>query len=164
MGTLAVSRPSVRKTFKDVTLNVNNTTGSLTVFTVTGVVKITEFYGIVTTGLSSNITATHLRLNDQTATDPITAAAGSDFSSYPAGSIMYVGGAVTDPISGENSSAGNIIGSGMGLPQFFPFIAIKKSGATTVIELRYTTTNAPSSGVIRFWATWEALSDDGALT
>lgn len=146
------------------TLTGNNTTVSVPLWRVTGVVQVKKLYGIITTALGSNHTAAHFRLNDQTATDPITAAAGSDFSSYPAGGIMYVGEAVTDPLSGENSSTGNVIGSGMGLDQLFPFIVIKKDGANTDIEYRYSTTNTPTSGVIQFFIEYIPLSASGALT
>jgi hypothetical protein len=52
----------------------------------------------------------------------------------------------------------------MGLDQLFPFIVIKKDGANTDIEYRYSTTNTPTSGVIQFFIEYIPLSASGALT
>jgi hypothetical protein len=166
MGVIAVSKPSIKKTFKDVTLNVNNTTGSIATFTVTGTVQVYAFWGIVTTQFSSNITDVHLRLNDQTATVDMTLATGATMSNMAVGALLIKDsdGAV-DPLTGINSTAGAFGDSGgQGVPNAMPFFVQKKTGATTTIDFRYTTTNTPSTGAVRFWAVWEALSDDGALS
>lgn len=157
-GLPTISRSSLSKTF-----TANNTTASVQLWRITGVIYIEKLYGIITTGLGSNHTAAHFRINDQTTTDPITAAAGSDLSSYPAGGIFYKGSAAADPLSGDNSSTGNLFESNMGLPPITPLGIIKKVGANTDIEYRYSTTNAPTTGAADFFIEWRPLSADGSI-
>ena len=165
MGVLAPSVRPVFKRFKDMTLNVNNTTGSIATFTVTGSVHILGFYGIVTTVLSANVTAAHIRTNDQTATIDLSLNTGVALSAAPVGSRITRSGLVGVALTLQSSAAASVLdGSGTGLPIFTPFSVTKKTGATTTIDFRYTTTDAPSSGVIRWFAIYEPLSDDGALS
>lgn len=165
MGVIALSRPAVRKTYKDITLNVNNTTGSIATFTVTGAVQVHALYGFVTTVFSSNVTAAHFRLNDQTATVDMTLATGVNLSSLAVGSMLIKDSDITSEITALSSAAGQFSDSfNPGGPNPFAFLVQKKSGATTTIDFRYTTTNAPSSGVFRLWAIWEPMSEDGALS
>lgn len=165
MGVLAPQTRLLCKAFKDMTLNVNNTTGSIATFTVTGAVRIVGFWGEVTTVLSSNVTAAHLRLNDQTATVDLSLAAGVALSAAPVGSIVSRSGLVTAALTLQSNAAGALLdAASAGNDAFTPFVVVKKTGATTTIDFRYTTTNAPSSGVIRWYAVYESISGDGALS
>ena len=131
------------------TLTVNNTTGSLTVATLTKSVRVLSIVGRVTTALSANITAAHLRLNDATNTPAITLATGTTLSAAPAGTILSKTGLVTAAIVQNTSAQARVIEhatSGM-LPDVGCDL-VAKDGAATTIEFRYTTTDAPSSGVI----------------
>ena len=47
---------------------------------------------------------------------------------------------------------------------FSPFVAVKKSGATTQIEYVYATTDTPTSGVIQFFVSWLPVSADGMVS
>ena len=70
------------------TTNANNTTASIGLWRITGTIYIVKLGGVVTTNLSSNHTAAHFRLNDQTAQPAITLATGSTMSSLLAGSAF----------------------------------------------------------------------------
>lgn len=165
MGVLAPQTQLLRKAFKDMTLNVNNTTGSIATFTVTGAVRIVEFWGEVTTVLSSNVTAAHIRLNDQTATVDLSLNTGVTLNSAPVGSIISRSGLVASALTLQSNAAGAFIdAASAGNDVYTPFVVVKKTGATTTIDFRYTTTNAPSSGVIRWYAVYESISADGALS
>ena len=63
--TLGVGQIRPRLAQKSLSLTLSNTTGSQSVFTLTGTVNILRLWGEVTTAISSNHTAAHLRLNDQ---------------------------------------------------------------------------------------------------
>lgn len=147
---------------KEVTLSANNTTASAALFTITGSVEVRALYGVVTTALGANHTAAHWRLNDQTAQPAISLATGTALSAAPVGSRIdrrslvsvaltlssSAAGAVTDPVAATAPS------------YFMPFALTKKSGALTQVEYRYTTTDAPTSGAIKFSMRWIPLSDD----
>lgn len=146
------------------TLTGNNTTVATPIFTVTGSVEILALYAVITTVLGSNVTATHFRLNDQTAQPVITAAAGTALSSLAAGSWFYRRGLAATALTAVDNAAGRVNEStATNLDDFSPVVLTKKLAATTQVEFVYTTTNTPTSGVISFFAKWRALSADGDL-
>lgn len=150
---------------KSITLNVNNTTGSIATFTVTGQVLIMGFWMVPTTVFSANVTAAHLRLNDQTATIDISLAAGVALSAAPVGSFIGRTGLAAAALTLKSNATGAFLdGNAAGLTIFTPFMVEKKSGAATTIDFRYTTTDAPSSGAATVYAMWIPLTSDGALT
>ena len=155
----------LREATAAVTCNVNNTTGSKTVFTVTGSVLIYAMWGEITTVISSNHTTGHLRLNDQTATIDITeAATGIALSALLAGTIIYKESLTAVALQKKDNAVGAFEEPATaGIPSMSPFVVTKKSGAATTIDYRYATTNTPSSGVITFHALWIPLSGDGNL-
>lgn len=149
---------------KSVTCNANNTTASFVCFTVTGTIRVKQIYGVVTTVLSAAHTAAHLRLNDQTITVDITLATGVDLSNAPVGSCTQrVGKATTALTDGKNSTGLVIDANVAGTDVMTEFYVTKKTGATTTIDYRYTTTDAPSSGVIQWFLIWEPISADAAV-
>jgi len=154
----------IRHAKSSLALTVANTTGSQAVFTVTGTVLVYGMWGEVTTVLSSNVTAAHLRLNDQTNTADISLATGVTLSSLAVGSLITRNAVVGSALTAISSSQTRFADPGAaGQPYFIPFLAMKKPGATTTIDFRYTTTNNPASGVILWNALWIPLSADGAL-
>ena len=158
--------PSVptRTSTATTTLNVNNTTGSLVAFTLAGSGE-GYIYGIVTTQLSANVTAAHLRLNDQTATVDISLNTGVALSAAPVGSQISRSGLVTAALTLQSSAAGAILDAATaGNNSLTPFKWTKKSGATTTIDFRYTTTDAPSSGAIQWFLVWQPRSADAAVS
>jgi hypothetical protein len=153
-----------RQAKANTTLIVNNTTGSVVMFTITGTVHVMALWGEVTTVLSSNVTAAHLRTNDQTANVDVTLASGVTLSSLPVGSIIYKESLAAAALIAKTNAAGFFDESTpAGQLAFTPFILVKKTAAVTTLDLRYTTTNTPATGVIQWNALWIPLSADGNL-
>lgn len=154
-----------RQAKKSLALTVNNTTGSQTIWTLTGSVLVLGLWGEVTTVLSSAITAAFLELYDQTASPDITLATGVALSSEPVGSILYKDALTGAALKAVSSAAGFFAETTpAGQPFFTPFLIGKKSSAVTVVRMTYTTTNAPATGVILWNALWIPLSADGNLS
>lgn len=147
------------------TLSANNTTASNIIFNLTGSIQVLALYGVVTTVLSSNITAAHYRLNDQTAQPAISLATGTTLSSAAVGSVVLRDRLAATALTFINSSAGRITeASAVNLIFGSPFILTQKTGAVqTDIEFRYTTTNAPATGVIQFFLKWLPISSDAQI-
>lgn len=155
------------KASKTQTLTGSNTTVATPLFRITGVVKITELYSVVTTVLGSNVTAAHYRVNDQTTTTAITLATGSTLSNYTPGSVFARTATVATALQVKISSQGNVLDPfAATVPDFFmPFTAIQKTGGVqTDIEFVYSTTNTPTSGVIQHFVEWQPLSEGSTLT
>lgn len=148
------------------TLSGSNTTVATPLFRVTGHVNVIALYGVVTTALGSNMTAAHWRTNDQTATLPISAAAGTTISSFAAGSLLTRKTVVATALTGDNASAAKVVDpvAATAPDVFMPFVVVQKTGAVqTDIEFVYTTTNTPTSGVIVHYVNWLPLTPDSTL-
>lgn len=149
------------------TLSGNNTTVSTPLFKVTGNVKVTRLYAVVTTALGSNVTAAFWRTNDQTAQIAITVATGTTLSAAPAGSLLARVGLVGTALTLKSAAAGAVldaVGASTTEP-FMPFIVTQKTGnVETDIEFTYTTTNTPTSGALTHYIEYEPLSDDASIT
>lgn len=160
-----LNQARIRQAVKSLSLNVSNTTGSQAVFTLTGSIWVLGIWGQVTTAISSNHTAGHLRTNDQTATIDMTeAATGITLSALLAGTIFYKESLAAVALKLlDNAAAKFEEPATAGIPSMSPFILTKKTAATTTVDYRYTTTNAPATGVIRFGALWLPVSVDGNL-
>jgi hypothetical protein len=154
------------KAFKAQTLSGNNTTVATPLFRVTGTVEVTQLYAIVTTALGSNITAAHWRTNDQTATLPVSAAAGTTLSSFVAGSKLTRSSIVSVALSGDNASAAKVRDpvAATAPSVHMPFDVVQKTGGVnTDIEFVYTTTNTPTTGALIHYVEWQPLSDGATL-
>lgn len=153
-------------TTKAVTLSANNTTASNVLFKVTGSVQVLSLWGVVTTALSSNITAAHWRLDDQTAQPAISLATGTTLSSFTVGSFISRRSLASVALVGTNANAGTIVDpvAATAPGYFMPFVAVQKTAdVLTTIDFRYTTTNAPATGAITFYAGWVPLTDGSKL-
>jgi hypothetical protein len=149
---------------KTLTINGNNTTVNPAIFTLTGSILLTRLYGIVTTDLSSNHTAAYWRLNDQTAQIALTLATGTTLSAIKAGSLILKKGLVGAALTKVDNVAGAVSEpTTLETRIHSPIILVKKTGALTQIEYVYTTTNAPATGAIQFFAAYLPLSADGLL-
>lgn len=154
----------LREVKKDLTLTGNNQTLSQAVFTVTGSVLILGIWGEVITLIGSNHTAGHLRLNDQTATVDVTLATGINLSALAVGTVVSKTGLAAAALTLDDNVAGAITEPATaGQAALSPVMLIKKTAATTTLDYRYATTNAPTTGAIRFHALFVPLSDDGNL-
>jgi hypothetical protein len=145
-------------------LTGNNTTVHAPVFHIIGSVEIIRLWGLVTTAVGVNHTAASWRLNDQTAVVAITSAAGTTLSAVAAGSVIVKKDVASAAVTLINNSAGRINEpTTLETSLFSEFTAVKKTAATTDIEYNYTTTDAPTTGVIQHFCEWRALSADGAV-
>lgn len=151
---------------KEITLSGNNTTVATPIFRVTGSVKVKKLYGVVTTALGSNMTAAHWRTNDQTATLPVSAAAGTTISSFAINSMLTRHSLVAVALKADNASAAKVVDpvAATAPDVHMPFEVVQKTGAVqTDIEFVYTTTNTPTSGAIKFYAVFEPLTEGSDL-
>lgn len=151
---------------KAITLSGNNTTVATPLFRVTGNVEVRALYGVVTTTLGSNQTAAHWRTNDQTATLPISASAGTTVSSLGVGSLLVRKSLVSVALTADNSTAAKVIDpvAATAPGVFMPFQVVQKvGGVNTDIEYVYTTTNTPTTGAITFYIRWVPLTEDSNL-
>lgn len=147
------------------TLSASNTTASNIIFNLTGSIQVLALYGVVTTVLSSNITAAFWRLNDQTAQPDISLSTGTTLSSAAVGSVITRKALAATALTFINSSAARITeSSAVNLGFFSPFVLTQKTaGVQTDIEFRYTTTNTPATGVIQFFLKWLPISSDAQI-
>lgn len=149
---------------KSLTLSGSNTTVNAPIFTITGTVLITQLFGVVTTDLGANHTAAFWRLNDQTAQPAITLATGTTLSAVKAGSVIVKKGLAAAALTLLDNAAGRVSEpTTLETDYFSPFVAVKKTAATTQIEYNYTTTDTPTSGVIQFFVNYQPLSADGLV-
>ena len=154
------------KASKTQTLTGSNTTVATPLFRVTGSVRVTELYAVVTTVLGSNNTAAHWRTNDQTAQVAISLATGTTLSSLPAGSMLTRHSLVSVALKADSSAAAKVIDpvAATAPAIHMPFEVVQKTGGVqTDIEFVYTTTNTPTSGVIQHFVEWQPLSEGSTL-
>ncbi len=152
-------------TSTSVTFTGDNTTVVTPIFHITGTVEVLGIYGIVTTDLGANHTAAAWRLNDQSAQVNITLNTGVDISGAKAGSSIVKKGLAAAAAVYLNNSAGRISEpTTLETMYFSPFVAVKKTAATTDIEYVYATTDSPTSGAMQFFVQWYPLSADGRVT
>lgn len=143
----------------------NNTTVSVPLFTITGMVEVRAIWGVVTTVLGSNNTAAYFRLNDQTAQSDITLSTGTTLSAAAVGSIIVKKGLAAAAVTLLTSAQERVSEpTTLETTYFSPFVAVAKNGATTNIEFTYTTTNAPTTGAIDFYIRWLPLSQTATVT
>lgn len=151
-------------TSNSVTLTGNNTTVATPIFSVTGTVQILAISGTVTTDLGANHTAAYWRLNDQTAQVNITLNTGTTLSAIKAGSSIVKKGLAAAALVLLDNAAGRVSEpTTLETSYFSPFVAMKKTAASTNIEYVYTTTDTPTSGVIQFAIQWYPVSADGRI-
>lgn len=147
------------------TLVGNNASGVVVpIFGITGTVEVRGLYGVVTTALGANNTAAYWRLNDGTAQSSITLSTGTTLSAAPAGSTIVKKDVASAALTLLSSSQERV-SEPTTLETFYfsPFVAVKKGTAATNIEFVYSTTDAPTSGVIDFWVRWLPLSADANI-
>lgn len=151
-------------TTNSIALSGNNTTVNVPVFHITGTVQILGLYGVVITVIGANHTGGLFRLNDQTAQVAITAT-GVTLSGLAVGTTFLKKGLAATAAALLDNAAGRVSEpTTLETMIFSPFIAMKKTAATTDIEYQYATTDTPTSGVIQFFAMWYPVSVDGRVT
>lgn len=151
---------------KSYTFIGNNNTYNIPIFKVTGTIELRSLYGIVTTVLGANHTASAFRLNDQTAQIYLTAVGGTDISAAPVGSMIIKNVLVATAITLKSAAAGAILEpTTVNQDIFSPIMLMQKTGGVeTDIEYHYATTDTPTSGAMTFFAGFVPVSSDGNLT
>jgi hypothetical protein len=141
-------------------------TVNVPIFGFTGVLEIRGLWGIVTTDLGANHTASSWRINDQTAQVYLTAVGGADISTYKAGSMIYKGGLVATALTAKSAAVGFIAEpAATQMMWFTPIIIGNKTTLTNnTIEYHYATTDNPTSGAMTFFLRWMPLSADATVT
>jgi hypothetical protein len=148
------------RVFKVCPITLNNTTGSVNLFQVTGAIKIFKLWGIVVTA-TVNGTNASFDLYDGTATIQLTKNDGV-FTALPAGSWIGKTAALATTWTTETTLTGNVYENAVP-DMFYQAMIVKKATAPTYVRLTYKTTDAPAAGSIKFYAEWRAMSDDGLL-
>lgn len=149
---------------KSQTLSANNTTAATPIFRITGTVQVIALYGVVTTDLGANNTAAYWRLNDQTSQVNITLNTGTTLSAVKAGSAIVKKGLATAALVLLDNAAGRVSEpTTLETSYFSGFTIMKKTGANTDIEFVYSTTDAPTSGVIQHFLCWLPVSQDASV-
>jgi hypothetical protein len=148
------------------TLSASATTASVGLFSITGTILVTKLFGVVTTVLSSSITAAYFSQYDQTTRTAITLATGTTLSSFPVGSTISKSALAATAVAGTTAAAGIIVEPGAAEATYYsPFIMIQKTGAVqTEIDFTYTTANSPATGAMTFFLEWMALSSGSGIS
>lgn len=146
--------------FKQQAVSLNNTTGSYSLWTVTGAIFIIALWGEVVTALSADHTSAGFRVVKNAGVTNLTTLAGT-LSAAPVGSVLM--------ISVNNGAPGvtirdqvRIVSGSNSLHQSYLINTI--TGQTNcTIEYRYTTTDAPSSGTFNFYMYWSPASSGATV-
>lgn len=148
---------------KSQTLSANNTTAATAIFGVTGCVEVLGIWAVVTTVIGANHTAGLYQTNDQTTTVAITAS-GATLSGLAVGTTVVKKGLAAAALTLLDNAAARV-SEPTTLETIIctPFIVLKKTGAATNIEYKYTTTDTPTSGVLKHYVEWRPCSDDGVV-
>jgi len=131
-------------------------------FTINGVVRIKEIYGVVTTALSADAGGVYLELfpsgGGAIELTKGVASGGVDVSSAPVGSLVIKVDVRTTEATYEASTNG-FVWESTDWVNNYPFILGKHDGEVTVIRLIYAGT--ATSGAITWHVKWEPMSSDG---
>jgi hypothetical protein len=147
------------------TLIGNNTTVVVPIFTITGAIEVRGIWGVVTTVIGVNHTASAFRLNDATNQSNITLNTGTDISAANVGSLIVKKGLATAAVTLIKADQERVSEpTTLETPFFSPFVVVAKNGATTNIEYVYATTDAPTTGAIKFSLRWLPLLSTSNVT
>lgn len=146
-------------------LTGNNAATTVPIFGVTGSVEVRGLWAVVASTIGVNHTAAYFRLNDQTAQPAITLSTGVTLSGLAVGTMIIKKGLAAAAVTLLDNAAGRVsepttLETGI----HSPFVVVKKIGAATNIEYGYTTTDAPTTGSLKFFIRWLPLSSDAAIT
>src|ERR1700689_2214057 len=116
----------------------NNTSVTVPLFTVTGMIEVRGLWATVTTALG-NHTAAYFRLNDGTNTPAVTLSTGTSLTNAAVGSDLYKKGLAAAAVTFASSAAAVISEPTTLETTFFsPFIINANQTATTKLEYGYT--------------------------
>lgn len=124
------------------------------VFRFTGVVRVYQFWGVITSKIGSDHDSAYIRLNDGSVIVNLSSSGGGriNLSNFAVGSFFEKVDLADQPLKGANASAAGFLepAGGAGQEISTPFDVVSKNGGTTTLEYVYTTNNA-SAGAIEFF-------------
>jgi hypothetical protein len=160
----AMIRSGGKHSTKTITLSANNTSASVNVFQLTGVVKINLLHGeVVDATTFSNCTSVYFDLWDGTTSVPITKTTGASMSGYNVGAFFIKDSDVSSALSTLNNASTGFKEPATGQRVNTEFLAIQKTATNTYIRFNYTTTSAPINAQIKVDVAWADI-DSGTLT
>lgn len=149
---------------KAATMNVNNGTQSVALFTLTGSVLVYKIWGVLTAKTTlTNCTNLSLDLYDATAAVQITKSTGTTLSGLAVGTMLVKNGLAAVNLGLHDNATGVVGEPAASGKDFSEFAVTKKNGATTQIRMTYTSTDAPANAVLTWYLAYRKLSADGAL-
>jgi hypothetical protein len=151
---------------KSYTFIGSNNTYNIPIFKIAGIVEVRALYGVVTTAIGVNHTASAFRLNDQSAQIYLTAVGGTDISAAPVGSMIIKNVLLATAVTLKSAAAGFVLEpSVVNQDIFSPVIVSTKTAlTTTTIEYHYATTDTPTTGAMTFYCGFVPLSTDGDIS
>ncbi len=146
------------------TLVGNGTTVAVPIFSITGTISVQAIWGVVTTVLGNN-TAAYWRLNDGSAQSSITASSGTALTSAPVGSTIVKKDLASAALTLLSASQERVSEpTTLETVYFSPFVVLQKTGnVATNVEFVYTTSDTPTTGVIKFYIQWFPLSSGATV-
>ena len=135
-------------------------------FRVTGSVLVNAIYGVCTVQFGADHTDAHFHINDQTAHDVIiTKATTLTLNGISPGAMILKTGLITAVATYKTADAASMYEpTTLQTNIFTPFVVTQKTGGIrTDIEYVYTTSDAPTTGAMQFFAFYVPLSINGAL-
>jgi len=132
------------------------------IFQITGAVRISNIFGVVTTPIAAVASTIYLQLFSTGGTVDITDAPGVDINAVVAGGILVRNGPSTDTLDLADPNGTPVMAENVAWKDPKTAIDIvEDNGADTFVRLVLSA--ALASGVIDWHCEWEPLSDDGFL-
>lgn len=160
----AIIRAGSKHLSKTITLSANNTSASVNVFQITGVVQITGIHAeIMDATTLTNCTDIYFDLWDGTASSPISKTTTAAISGFNVGAFIIKDSALATALATLNNDQARVAEAAAGNKSFFPFLAIQKTATNTYIRFRYTTTDAPINAQIECHIHWTDIDSGTAV-
>lgn len=159
----AIIRAGGKHTSKVITLNANNTTASVNVFTLSGTINCIGIHGEVLTATTiTNCTNCYFDLWDGTTSVPITKITTADISGFTVGSFFIKDADVASALTTLKNDQARIKEVALGAKANAPFLALAKSATTTYLRFNYKTTDTPINATLTIHLVWEDI-DGGTV-
>lgn len=137
---------------KEITLNLNNTSGFVNLFVLTGSVEITSIFAQVTEKTTlANLTEAYLDVYDGTVAIDITEN-GAVLSGANVGSYFLKSGSTAEVAAVALNSQVRLIETVDAKKLHHPFVITQKKDVATYIRFHYKTTDAPINAKMKFYA------------
>lgn len=160
-GQVAYLAPMLRTTSTHSFTANNTANNTIQIFQVTGAVRVSKLWGVVTTAMGANHTGIFFVEYDGTSAVNISASSSGNLNSAAVDSFVGVTGVAATQTSVVTNATGNAHAIAANQEAFQEFFLIQKAGVNTYVGYVYTTTDTPTSGAMTWTIEWEPLSADG---